>query len=166
LQGLLPLVPIVSEHKELEGLLEYELNFYQAFATFQHQVVFDPRTRQVACSSLHAHCSSIVFMAPSWVICVLQTVHRKDLELSQLPSFLFQAYGAVSGQGKELQFLGTRLEPSLACAIADGLVCPVSKVARKIKHVVNMLELNGCLLTGAIPARGYRSKPCTSRQRQ
>lgn len=104
INGQLPLIPYnhtAYPGTRIDGLLDYELRFYQALATFHHQVVFDPRTRQ--------------------------TVHLNELTLTQLPSCLVELCTSQSALGMELLFLGQRVEPALACGIADGLVCPVSK---------------------------------------
>lgn len=59
-----------------------------------------------------------------------------------LPAFLVDLFSvscSLPGNTLELPFLGTRLEPNLACGIADGMVCPITKVLLIIDQVESCL---------------------------
>ena len=101
-------MPVPDPGPRVNNLLQYELDFFRALATFRHQVVYDP----ITCS----------------------TVHLEPVIFSELPLCL-QFLVPASQQGDPasvshcLSFVGELLEPAVAQGIAEGLLDPVTHKA-------------------------------------
>lgn len=98
-------------------LLQYELDFYQAILTFNHQVVFDPVTRKA--------------------------VHRTPLRRDQFPPMVQEIWWPNEDELPCLPFLGSLMDDGIAQGIADGLVDPCTKV----RAAVDILLARRCSLT-------------------
>jgi exonuclease-1 len=108
LAGQLPIVQAASSSENnpnavnaLTQLLQYELDFYQAILTFNHQVVFDPISRK--------------------------SVHRTPLNRDSFPQQLLEIWWPDALEAPSLPFLGSLLSDEIAQGIADGLIDPVKK---------------------------------------
>ena len=103
LHGLLPLsvVKTINLGDEKISVLEYEVNFYKAFLTFHHQVVYDVVTQRTR------------FLNP--------------INFNELPQSICPPSGSASET--DVAFLGLILDPLLASSIANGLVDPISHKA-------------------------------------
>ncbi len=89
----------------VSNLLQYELDFFRALATFRHQVVFDPITRT--------------------------TVHLEPIDFSALPLCLQcsvpeSARADPVALSRSLGFVGELLSPEVAAGVADGKLHPAT----------------------------------------
>jgi hypothetical protein len=129
--------------------LQYEVQFYQALMTFFHQTVFCVKTRQIV---------------------PLEPLPSGSESSSQGLTSLYPP--ALFCDGADLSFLGARLvDAALACAIADGLVDPVSKVSsglygcdlasRELIYSPWFLTLSSCSYPSISPSLWTRiCRPC------
>ena len=97
--------PLPDPGPSVSNLLQYELDFFRALATFRHQVVYDPITRT--------------------------TVHLEPIDISSLPLCL--QYLLPKQREKDsltvsraLSFVGEILDPVIATGIADGTLHPAT----------------------------------------
>ena len=83
-------------------MLQYEVEFQRALLTFRHQIVFDPETR--CATHLAAICET------STLSCLRPYLRQED------------------STALDFSFLGTLIDNSIACGIADGLLDPSTKL--------------------------------------
>lgn len=103
LHGLLPLnvVKTVNIGDEKISVLEYEVNFYKAFLTFRHQVVYDVVSQR--------------------------TCYLNPINFNELPNSICSHPSSASEA--DVSFLGSNLDSTLASSIANGLVDPITHKA-------------------------------------
>jgi exonuclease 1 len=116
-------IPANGANTTRTTLLEYELNFHKAIATFKHQVIYNPITRKYQ---------------------YLKPIIVENLPLclkSLLPQDVFQnttSEYSITAIAQAMNFFGNPLEdPIVAQGVANGLLDPTTKEAFQLEPIVS-----------------------------